>query len=296
MLLTDPKKGDRIMADDNFNYDPEAEEKSKGTRLPFGLCRANGIQIKEWWTPKDAWDALRKGGVVDDVSEAYAEYFKKKKRERDKERRKKNRERDKRKAAQLADPAHNPDKNYTHVEGAIAGAQKGTPMSFEEADGGKCNPKIGKGIGYRHNCQTCVAVYYARRQGYDVRALPNLNNKNIFELSYNTSLAYVNEKGEHPHRRLKPYGTRTDRFLESQVKEGRIYTVEWAYGSSSNGHIITVERNAEGNLQLYDPQINEITTDVSRYFREARARDVKLMDLTGYSLDESFCDKIMKKE
>ena len=89
---------------------------------------------------------------------------------------------------------------------------------------------------------------------------------------------------------------RTDRFLESQVKEGRIYTVKWVYGSSSNGHIITVERNADGNIQLYDPQINEITTDVSRYFREARARDVELMDLTGYSLDESFCDKIMKKE
>lgn len=283
------------MADD-FKYDPEAEESSRGTRLPFGLCKAHGIEIKDWWTPKDAWDALKHGGVVEDVSEAYAEYYRKKKREKDKERQKASRERAKRKAKQLADLTHNPDPDYKHERGKIAGAAKGTPMSFEKADSGNCNPYYGKGlIGYRHNCQTCVAVYIARRNGYDVRALPNLNNRNIADLSHDTALAYVNDYGNKPHHKLKPYGMRTDRFLDQSIKEGRLYSIEWQYGASSNGHIITVERNADGKVQLYDPQTNEITTDVSKYFNEARATNIKIMDLTDYKLDEKFCDKIMKK-
>ena len=63
--------------EDDFKYDPEAEDKSKKYRLPFSLCKQNGIQIEDWWTPKDAWEALKHGGVVDDVSEEYKEYFRK---------------------------------------------------------------------------------------------------------------------------------------------------------------------------------------------------------------------------
>ena len=284
------------MVEEKFEYDPEGEEKSIATRLPYGLCKAYGIEIQAWWTPRDAWAALQGKGFVDNISDEYKEYYEKLKKERAKVARKKRSEYNKLKNKQLADLTHNPDPQYVHQDGSIAGAVKGNPMDFAEADSGNCNPWYSKGkIGYRTNCQTCVAVYFARRSGYDVRALPNLNNKNIHTLEYNTALAYINENNNIPHHKLKPYGMRTDRFLENAIKPGRIYTVEWAYGSSSNGHIITVERNSSGKLQLYDPQVNEIRTDVSNYFKEARARDVKIMDLTDYKINEKFCDKIMKK-
>lgn len=32
-------------------------------RLPFGLCKRNGIDIGKGWTPRDAWDALKGAGV-----------------------------------------------------------------------------------------------------------------------------------------------------------------------------------------------------------------------------------------
>lgn len=32
------------------------------TRIPFGLCQREGIKIDPSWTPKDAWDALKKKG------------------------------------------------------------------------------------------------------------------------------------------------------------------------------------------------------------------------------------------
>ena len=51
------------MADEEeFKYDPEAGERVKKLRLPFALCKKYGITIQDWWTPRDAWNALRRGG------------------------------------------------------------------------------------------------------------------------------------------------------------------------------------------------------------------------------------------
>jgi hypothetical protein len=286
------------MAEDNFNYDPEHDEETGAAkyRLPFALCKSHGIEIQDWWTPRDAWNALNKGGFIDDVSEEYKEYYRQKKRERDKQRRKENRDYQKRKQKQLADPEHNPDTAYTHKDGAISGATKGKPMTFEQADSGNCNPYFGKGfIGYRYNCQTCVAVFIARRNGYDVRALPNLNNKNIRDLSYMTNLAYIDKHGNHPSYVRKRTGERTISWLERTVKEGHIYSLEYGYRGKSDGHIITIER-VGGKLRLYDPQTNNerhTNRDIVDYL--ARTDRHAVMDLTSVTLEEKFCDKIMKK-
>lgn len=278
-------------AEEEFKHDPESEEGSKKYRLPFALCKAQGITIQDWWTPRDAWEALKGGGYVDDVSEEYKEYYRNLKKEQSK----KSRERRKRKEAQLKDPAHNPDKNYRHQDGAIAGAKKGAPMDFKQADSGNVNPYYGKGIGYGHNCQTCVATYVARRQGYDVHALPNLNNKNIYRLSYDTSLAYLDANGQHPTRIRKPKNTRVDSFLEQTVKPNEIYSVGFTYKSAHCGHVITAERGADGAVRLYDPQNNKIVEkkDFGKYFRITR--DIELMNLTNCKINETFADSIMKQ-
>ena len=41
------------------------------TRIPFGLCRREGIKVRPGWTPKDAWKALEGKGYS--VSEVYKE-------------------------------------------------------------------------------------------------------------------------------------------------------------------------------------------------------------------------------
>ena len=57
-------------------FDADEEESNNGgnggfhgnTRIPFGLCQREGIQIGKDWTPKDAWDALAgKGYSAGDV-------------------------------------------------------------------------------------------------------------------------------------------------------------------------------------------------------------------------------------
>ena len=291
------KKNNSLMygnGENDFQYDPEAEDNSKKYRLPFALCKANGIEVEDWWTPKDAWEALKNGGYVDDVSDEYKEYY----RQLKKESSKKSNARTKLKNNQLKDPEHNPENIENHVQGTIAGVKCGEPMSFEQADGGRVNPFFEQGckgqlIGYRHNCQTCVAVYFARRKGYDVRALPNLNNKNIYSLSVNTTLAFVNQKGEHPIEKPKAHYQKTLDFLNSEVSDNRVYSLCFSWKGRRDGHIVVAERMG-GKVVVYDPQTNKQYKDNEITQLLSRTNNLRLTDLTDYNLDEKFCDSIMK--
>lgn len=283
------------MADDEFRYDPEAEENVKKYRLPFALCKAAGIPIQDWWTPRNAWEALKNNGEVKNVSDEYAEYYRKLKREKAKEARERNSVREAIRRAQREDSKHNPDKNYQHRDGAIADVTQGAPMNFAQADSGNVNPYFNSNqIGYKTNCQTCVATYFARRQGYDVRALPNLDNKNIFSLSRNPMLAYVDKNGNHPEETFKSRGQRTDMFLEQNIQEGHIYSVSCCWKGRRSGHIVTAERE-KGIVKIYDPQTNERyeNKDINRFFQNSHS--IRIADLTNYKLDENFCDQIMKR-
>ena len=303
------------MADEEkFKHDPEAGEDTKKLRLPFALCKSKGIEIQDWWTPRDAWNALKNEGAVSNVSEEYADYYRKLKREKAKKYRKEHPERVKKsqlrsetKKRQLADLTHNVDKQYQHKDGEIAGANKATPMTFEQADSGNCNPFFWKRdektgvnyIGYRTNCQTCVATYIARRQGYDVRALPNLDNREIAQLSQNTSLAYKDKNGNPPKKMQKPYEDTPTEWLSKEMKPGEIFSVEFGWSGRNSGHIITAEKLSNGELRIYDPQTNYAVSgaEARNYFKKGRIREgsLRAMNLTNCTLDEKFCDKIMKK-
>lgn len=284
------------MADEKeFRYDPEAEENSKKFRLPFALCKANGIAIQDWWTPRDAWAALERNGDVENVSDEYADYYRKLKKEQAKKRRQQNKKRDAIRRAQRKDPEHNPEENYTHVDGQIAGVAKGNEMSFEQADSGSVNPYYGsEQIGYYTNCQTCVATYIARRRGYDVRALPNLDNRDIAMLSYNPLSIYKDKNGQKPIPSRKPYGERTSAFLDKEVHDGRICSVSVKWRGRNSGHIVTAER-VNGVVQVYDPQTNEKYSgkSINEFF--SKASDIRVADLTDYAIDETMADKIMKR-
>lgn len=277
---------------DDFKYDPEAEDNAKKYRLPFALCKAKGIEIKDWWTPTDAWAALRNGGYVADVSEEYEKYY----RELKKKKQRIYNLRAKKKKEQLKNPEHNPDREYKHKRGLIAGVKKGKPMNFQEADSGNVNPYYGKGfIGYKHNCQTCVAVYIARRLGYNVRALPNLNNIEIVALSRDTTLAYIDQNGMKPQKIGKSSGVKTKNWLNYEVKENTIFGIEFFYGKSSQGHIVVAEKIA-GELQLYDPQNNKIykAEKIDKYF--TNKYNISIINLTNVKMNENLCDKIMKPQ
>lgn len=294
---------------EDFKHDDEKEGNS-AYRLPFGLCNKYGIAIQDWWTPKHAWEALRNGGFVDNVSEEYKEFYRKLKKDASKEGRKRSQRRTKLKEEQKRNPEHNPDYDYQHQDGAIAGVKQGEPMTFEKADNGNCNPYYEESIkavksgfregaiGYRTNCATCVATYFARRQGYDVRALPNLDNMNIYLLSTDTTLAYIKQDGTRPQRVLNPYTERKKQeFVEEQVQDGEIHAMEWTWKGKRSGHIVVVEKEAGKDIMVYDPQTNE-KYSTREFFRQyggkIKRRTLELTNLTKCNIDEQFCDRIMK--
>ena len=67
------------------------------------------------------------------------------------------------------------NENNAEIE-RVLNTTAGTPMSYEEANLGKENPKY-KEKGGNINCQTCTVVHEMRRRGYDVEALPNDNKR-----------------------------------------------------------------------------------------------------------------------
>lgn len=168
-------------------------------------------------------------------------------------------------------------------------------MNFTQADNGTCNPYYNKVEGYDDNCQTCVAVYIARRLGYNVRALPNFNNDDIRHLAGNTNRAYLDSDGWHPESDFETTKKQSE-FLEKTLKNGEIYSVSVRWKDDDDGHIVVAEKDSQGKLFIYDPQNNKTYRGnaIKEFFK--RTKDgIEYTNLTNVSMDEKFCDKVMKK-
>lgn len=194
---------------------------------------------------------------------------------------------------------HAPDKGYVYKKGYIAGAKKGNKMSFEQADNGACNPYYDKVEGYGDNCQACVAVYIARRLGYNVRVLPYLysgayTNDEMRHLANNPYRAYKDAQNEQPQA-IEFFGDDKQGFLNKTIQNGEIYSVVH-YWENDAGHITIAEKDSDGNLFLYDPQSNKKRTgkEIKNYFNGTKS-NIMCANLTNVTMNEIVCDKIMKK-
>ena len=146
-------------------------------------------------------------------------------------------------------------------------------MTFEDADKGCGNVgyKAGYGYedgkGYRINCQSCVVAHEMRLRGIHVTARPNtgFESNMPYKLSWQTQKAWIDPKtGKMPevskaggwvdYRKNKTSAQRKKEFLSNTQEVGR-YHMGFAWkGGRDGGHIVTLERKADGSLSLYDPQ------------------------------------------
>jgi len=93
------------------------------------------------------------------------------------------------------------------------------------------------------------------------------------KLSYDTRLAWLD-----PQTGLKPsllFDKTADspkkflKFIDNIVQKNERYTLEFEWkGRKRTAHIITMYKNARGELRLYDPQIGEIYEDLLGYFNQ----------------------------
>lgn len=147
----------------------------------------------------------------------------------------------------------------------IAGVKRGKMMTRDEANGGKPNPNFKQSHGYQINCQSCVVTYEARLRGYNVQTLPNTKGSMLDKLSRQTNMAWIDPAtGKHPAYIFDEAANTVKKFydfIEKTVEAQKRYTLQFSWkGRSRSGHIISMDRDEQGVLRLYDPQTGQTYT------------------------------------
>ena len=185
------------------------------------------------------------------------------------------------------------------VTNEIAGIIRGAPMSFDLADRGSVNPLFEPYTATADNCQTCVAVFKARLDGFDVYAKPfDISNKIMDSLSMNTSLAWIDKvTGTFPLY-IKPKETYIPRLLkwfDDNLIDDNYYTIEFYRKGTSDGHIMIIFKK-EDNFILYDPQSNDLLkeNDLISFLYIIRKRTIKLINISNCFLNKPVLDCIVE--
>lgn len=152
--------------------------------------------------------------------------------------------------------------NKKNSEKIIAGVKQGKPMSFKQANQGRVNPNYSKGnIGYKTNCQICIAVFEARLRGYDIEAIPfTMKNPYMGMLASNPALAYIDSKTGKSPQLLTTHSNRPtecEQWLKNEIKRDQRYGFIYKPINSNSAHIVEVSKTITGQLKFYDPQSGE---------------------------------------
>ena len=195
----------------------------------------------------------------------------------------------------------------------LAGVSKGEPMNREKADNKSPNPGFWGRPGCSSNCQTCVVAFEARLRGYNVQALGNYKNPTIKDLSHRTNIAWIDpETGKHPEYKYDAAVKNAKscyQWLDKEIKPGNRYTIEFGWkGRRQTGHIVSIDKDENNALRIYDPQSGRIITDnneLLKYFQRFKYQmstyGIKIPDppkiLRVDNMDFNFdvVDKILEK-
>ncbi len=190
---------------------------------------------------------------------------------------------------------------------AIAGVEKGTPMNFKDANGKRVNPKYWTNkYEYTHNCQSCVVAYEARRRGYNVEVVGRNKEDKTAQLAKHTSWAYVEpDTGKVCEPKRLSYNTPSELYeqINDIVKPNERYSLRydwevqtWYKGKVKGGHIVSLERNQDGELQLYDPQSGRKYVGKRAITNKCKSiSNVDILRVDDKSFNAYFTDNILKQ-
>ena len=164
---------------------------------------------------------------------------------------------------------------------AVLGVTKGKPMTYEQANKGKENPKFGKEEGYRVNCQTCTVTHMLRRLGFDIEAKPNIRQSAYNEMAkqgITWEERFLNRDGTKPDydytykwQVRKGYqvmnANRLKEYFREKFREDGIYEIYCAWKGGS-AHVFCAEVT-EGKTRFFDPQTGK--DDASNYIQSMKA-------------------------
>ena len=194
----------------------------------------------------------------------------------------------------------------------VAKVKRGNPMTREEANHARPNPNYRKSLGYQENCQTCVVAYEARLRGYDVSAKEFKNGSKLEELARKTNLAWIDPAtGGNPAYIFNNETTNPKKFLkfmDDTVQTNARYTLQFSWkGRGRAGHIISLDRDENGGLRLYDPQTSKTYTgaQVESYIKQFKyqttlygtkvPRVPKMLRVDDKQFNPDFTDNILER-
>lgn len=200
--------------------------------------------------------------------------------------------------------------NNQKIEEAL-NIKKGKEMNFEEANELKGNINFGSAYSYSINCQSCVVSNELRRRGFDVTAKPNTGKGSIpYELSRATEKAWIDPiTGKTPEKFYAGGKMEVDkrgRLVKKDLKniandinqytknEGR-YTIEYIWKGTKSGHIISLERLPNGNIQIYDPQSGKKISWVNLSKQISTGYSVRLLRVDNLEVDTKIVNGIVKQ-
>lgn len=158
--------------------------------------------------------------------------------------------------------------NFKAIENKM-GLKRGISMDFEKANQGKGNIDYKSGLtAFRVNCQSSVVAHELRMRGFDVTAQPNWQmGDDPNKLSHGTWKCWIKADGtpfEMPERfayKISKNGNyiglpykETIQQINEHTKEVGRYHVSFGWKGEKYGHIVTMERKADGTALWYDPQ------------------------------------------
>ncbi len=193
--------------------------------------------------------------------EGSQEYYESQKYEESEEYKKEYREREKQKSIERKDPDE------------IAGVKRGEPMTFEEADSGKVNPKYIEEDGYDENCAACIYTYECRRRGFDVESTPVTDGNATEEIGKNFFGSWLEPNDNSPCTGVEINIKKENcyDFFSNKVSCGERYALVNYYDEEFEGkiekkaHVVMVEKDANDSLILYDAQSNSVRKGDTAY-------------------------------
>lgn len=187
--------------------------------------------------------------------------------------------------------------NFKDIENKME-LKRGVSMDFEKANQGKGNIDYKSGIpAFSVNCQSSVVAHELRMRGFDVTAQPNWRNgDDPNKLSHGTWKCWIKEDGT-PLERPEPFAYKfskngnylglpykeTIQQINEHTKEIGRYHVSFVWKGEKYGHIVTMERKADGTALWYDPQ-----TGLRDFFDKEYAKKIK--GVRAYRVDNLVFD------
>lgn len=184
----------------------------------------------------------------------------------------------------------------------VAGANRGRAMTHIEANECRPNPHCkdvdAKERGYTRNCQSCVVAYELRRRGYNVEALAYINYGVVMDLSYDTTITWIDaDTGRPPipyiHDNAKDRTSLVE-WLKAHMIQGCRYHM--SYHTIYSAHIVTVTLGEDGTPIIYDPQDGAIDTVEQYEFKYIYGRCyTQLYQVDALQINPDIVDYVVKE-